>query len=766
MKHIQIHPCASAALLAVLLVAAARADVFIPLASYEPAERDLSVIPNAGDPGLNLALVPGGGGGVPAATDGEHVLRVTISNEADRKVEFAHEWNSTWYDLGGNAELLIDLYIATSGARPGVFGVYDGGWSPPSAWQPAASLPTVGSWQTIAIPLQNRQQANLARLHALVFENLAGTSGTLYVDNLRFRRPGPPPAPTGVAANGYAHENLVVWKPSRIAPLDGYHVYRSLNVIGPYARVTGEPTRESEYRDTDILVGTRYYYTVSVVSAGVESAQSLFTYARYDGLSDEALLDLVQAQTFRYFWDGAHPYCGLAREGLNFGHPLDTVTIGGTGFGLMTIVVAAERGFVTRTQAAARILRIVRFLDGRNPDNPALPSGVQRYHGAWAHHYNGYTGATIPFSGPADNGADLVETGFLVQGLLTVRQYFDDVGDLVESEIRQRCTSMWESVEWDWYRRVPNGSVLYWHWSPDYGWAMNLPIRGYNETQIIYVLAVASPTHPVPASVYHTGFAGLSDYENGRVYFDQTQFVGPPMGGPLFFTHYSNLGLDPRYRRDAYANYFENARNTSRINRAYCIENRYDFAGYSPLSWGITASADPAGYDAHSPTNDNGTLAPTAALSAMPYTPHESLAALRHLYDFYGASLWGPYGFYDAINRQQNWVGQGYLAIDQGPIAPMIENYRSGLCWRLFMSNPEIVPALEAIGFRYEVDFDADGDIDATDLAIFAAALAGPEVATAPPGVTADQFGAADLDLDSDVDLHDVAVFQQLCAGP
>lgn len=733
-----------------------RADVFFPLASYEADESDLRVEANAGDTGLSVSIVDGGVGGAPPATDGTRVLKLTIANEADRKVEFRHFWNSTWYDLAGSSELLIDFYIASPGTVPGVLGVWSSNWDPPSPWQPANNVPTtVGAWTTVVIPLQGRAQKALDSLWAIVLENMAGTSGVVYVDNLRLRHPGATPAPTGVAAVGYADRTVITWKPSNVQQLAGYHVYRSANTVGPYQILNTAPLTTTTFEDRNAAGGPPYYYLVTaLVAGGVPSAPSPYAYAHYNGLDDDALLDIVQQAAFRYFWDDAHPLCGLACEGIGFGHPLDTVTTGGTGFGLATIVVGAERGFVTRAAAAQRIRTILRFLD----------ETVQRYHGAWAHHYNGATGATIPFSTYQDNGGDIVETAFLVEGLLIVRQYFDSPNDPVETEIRTRATAMWEGVDWNAYRKN-GGPLLYWNWSPDYGFAINVPVVGYNEAQVAYILAVSSPTHPIPATCYHSGWAGSGSYVNGQTFFDYAQPVGPWLGGPTFFTHYSNIGLDPRYKRDAYANYFENAQAITRINHAYCMANRYGYAGYNALSWGITPSADPDGYWPHTPADDNGTLAPTAAVCALPYAPDIVLPTIRYLYSNYGAYLWGPDGFYDAFNATQNWFGQGYLAIDQGPMAPMIENYRTGLCWKLFMRNPELAAGLQAIGMFYEVDFDTDGHVDAADAATFADCLVGPGNGAAP-GCDPQVFSLADLDNDADVDLADAAVVQELFTGP
>lgn len=400
--------------------------------------------------------------------------------------------------------------------------------------------------------------------------------------------------------------------------------------------------------------------------------------------SDDALMDMVQRYTFRYFWDFGHPVSGMARERNTSG---DVVTSGGTGFGVMAMLVAAERGFITRQQALDRLLTMTTFLEN-----------ADRFHGAFSHWLNGATGAVVPFS-QYDNGGDLVETAFLMEGLLTARQYFDE-NTPDEQLLREKITGLYESVEWDWYRKN-DSNVLYWHWSPNFNWQMNFQIRGYNEALIIYLLAIASPTHPVPASLWNTGWAGPG-YNNGQTYYSYKLDVGPTRGGPLFFAHYSYMGFDPRGIKDTHTNYYQHNKKHSLVNRAYCIANPENHQHYSADCWGLTASDDPlVGYLAHEPTSggDNGTITPTAALSSMPYTPAESLAALKHFYRVHGEKLFGPMGFYDAFNLDQNWYASSTLAIDQGPIICMIENYRSELLWNLFMSNPEIQPALDAIGF-------------------------------------------------------------------
>ncbi len=735
----------------------ARADIFTPLASYEPGETDLTVTPNAGDTGLSLSIVASGTGGAPTATDGGFMLRLDLVNELDGKFEIRHNWSSTTYDLDGNDELLVDVYAATSSMIPGIMGVWSPSWNPPDNWQQATSLPvTTGVWTTVSLDVSNRSQTGLNDIFAFVFENLAGSSGTIFVDNMRLRNPGDPPQPSDLVLVAAEKHVDLAWTASTEAGLDGYNVYRGDNAGGPFVKLNGPPLTTTSYRDN---VGpgapTGYYYVATQVN-GNELADSDVVEAAYNGLTDDALLDLIQESHFRYFWEFGHPNCGLAREGVNMGHSLNTVTTGGTGMGLITFIVGAERGYETRADIAARVLQILTFLEDTTP----------RYHGAWSHHYNGITGATIAFAGAMDNGGDLVETAFLVEGILSVRQYFDDPVDPVEAEIRSRATSMWEGVEWDWYRRFPGSNILYWHWSPDFDFALNHQVRGYNEAMMVYLLAVASPTHPMPASAYTSGWAGAGGYDNGNTFYGITQDVGPIGGGPLFFTHYSNLGFDPRYKRDSHTNYFENARNISLLHREYAIDNPNDFVGYNAFGWGLTASFDPFGYSAHSPTNDNGTISPTAAASATPYTPEESLATMRYFYDTYGASLLGPAGFYDAYHPGENWIAPGYIAIDQGPIAPMIENHRTGLCWRVFMSNPEIRPMMTAIGMYFEVDYDTDGDIDGADYAVFADCIGGPNTTTPPAGCSAGEFADSDLDNDGDVDLYDAVTFITLYDTP
>ena len=405
--------------------------------------------------------------------------------------------------------------------------------------------------------------------------------------------------------------------------------------------------------------------------------------SKFPTLSDDALLTKVQEQTFRYFWDFGHPVSGLARERNSSG---DLVTSGGSGFGIMALLVGIERGFITREQGLDRIQTMVDFLRTK----------AARYHGAFAHWMNGATGATIPFS-QKDNGADLVETSFLMMGLLTAREYFDE-NEAAATNLRSRITELYEAVEWDWFLR-DNGKLLFWHWSPDFGWDMNLPIRGWNECLVTYVLAAGSPTHPISKEVYEEGWAREGAMKNGASYYGINLPLGEPYGGPLFLSHYSFMGINPRGLKDTYADYELQNRNHANINHQHSVQNPNRYFGYSSTVWGLTASDIPNGYTASSPQNDRGVIAPTAALASFPYTPDESMAALKFYYYILGDKLFKEYGFIDAFSLHNAWFADSFLAIDQAPIIVMIENHRTALCWELFSAAPEVKSALIKLGF-------------------------------------------------------------------
>ncbi|HEU5165932.1 MAG TPA: glucoamylase family protein [Chitinophagaceae bacterium] len=413
---------------------------------------------------------------------------------------------------------------------------------------------------------------------------------------------------------------------------------------------------------------------------------SLDSSRKFPAISDSALLDLVQQQTLKYFYDFGHPVSGLSRERNTSG---DLVTSGGSGFGIMAMIVGAHRNFITRAQFLSQMQTIVAF----------LKNTAQTFKGAYPHWLNGSTGVVIPFSAN-DNGADLVETSYLIQGLLCARQYFNGT-DAAETALRADINFIYNRVEWNWFKQ-PSENVLTWHWSPSLGFIINLKIRGWNECLITYLLARSSSTYPISNSVYQQGWTsnGSTGFINGNIYYGYQLPLGPGFGGPLFFEHYSFMGINPAELKDSYADYAKQTKNHTLINYNYCKSNPQNYYGYSDSVWGLTASDIPGGYSASSPTNDLGVIAPTAALSSFPYTPTESMKALKFYYYVLGDKLFKQYGFVDAFKLEEPWFADSYLAIDQGPIIVMIENYRSGLLWNLFTSCPEIKTAMLALGFN------------------------------------------------------------------
>jgi exo beta-1,2-glucooligosaccharide sophorohydrolase (non-reducing end) len=559
-------------------------------------------------------------------------------------------------------------------------------------------------WTRIRIPLSkfgtgSVNHFNAHRLQEIVFcqGSADGAKHTLLIDEIRIDSSAsavqashiaPLPAPQNLKAVGYERQVDLSWNAINDGALARYVIYRSQNGrpfrpvgiqvpgINRYSDYLGAPGQTARYK----VAASGENYRLSPFSAVVKASTR--------PLADNQLLTMLQEECFHYYWDSAGPHSGMARENVPGNDRL--LATGASGFGIMALVVGVNRGFITREQGVERLTKIVSFLEK-----------APRYQGAWSHFMDDSTGASLPVFDMYDNAGDLVETSFLMEGLLTARQYFDG-SSLAEQSLRKRITHLWETVEWDWYRRTPKGKALFWHWSPEWSWIINHRIDGFNETMIVYLLAMASPTHPVPASLYYSGWASPKDYANGKTYFGIKLGVGFGTGGPLFFTQYSYMGFDPHALTDRYTNYFQNNRNLALINRAYCIENPGRHKGYGPDDWGLTASDGPEGYLAHAPdaADDDGTMTPTGALASFPYTPEASMAALKYFYRGLGDRLWGVYGPRDAFNLDENWFAPIYMGLNQAPITVMIENYRTGLIWRLFMSNPEIQSMLKRIEAR------------------------------------------------------------------
>lgn len=577
-----------------------------------------------------------------------------------------------------------------------------------------------GEWTRIAIPLRDFQtDSNNAfdahHLEDFIFEQGAadGVEHTLYLDEIRIaeeKLSGDSasskvflPPPQNVRATGYERHVDITWDPSEIGQLGRYIIYRSddgknFHPIG--IQVPGISRYADFLGKTDQTV--IYKVAVSAASDYSQSPLSAPATATTHPMTDDQLLTMLQEECFRYYWEGAHPIAGMTLENIPGDDNL--VATGASGFGIMALIVGVQRGFITREQGLERLTKIVTFLEK-----------ADRYHGVWSHFMDGRTGKTIPLFGMFDNGGDIVETAFLTEGLLTARQYFDH-STPAETSLRQRITQLWEGIEWNWYRLSPDNEALYWHWSPEWTWYMHHRLTGFNEVMIVYLLGIASPTHAIPGDLYYTGWAGQSEAAikyrsgwggttDGDHYFNRHTYngikldVGVGSGGPLFFTHYSFMGFDPHALTDRYTNYFENNRNIARINRAYVTENPKHHKGYGPDCWGLTASDGPWGYAAEAPDlrDDLGTIAPTGSLASFPYTPDASMAAFKHFYRDLGDRLWGIYGPRDAFNLDQDWWSNIYMGLNQAPITVMVENYRTGLIWKLFMSNPEIQAMLQKL---------------------------------------------------------------------
>ncbi|WP_109489245.1 glucoamylase family protein [Occallatibacter savannae] len=566
-------------------------------------------------------------------------------------------------------------------------------------------------WTEVRVPFSDITTASIypfkpEYLQSLTFhqDRADNARHTLVIDEIRVAddpTASALPAPSHLHATGYDRHIELEWSSSDPARLARYVIYRSLD-NGPYKPIGIQLPGFHRYEDFLGKSGVHASYRVAAAGWSYnESSQSNVAEATTRELSDDELLTMMQQACFHYYWDGADPHSGMTRENI----PGDDriVATGASGFGIMALLVGVDRHFITRTEGVGRLTKIVNFLEH-----------ADRYHGVWSHYMNGATGHTMPVFGMYDNGGDLVETSFLVQGLLAARGYFHG-SDLAEESLRKRITALWESVEWNWHRQTPTSDFLYWHWSPQWAYQIHHPLIGWNEVMITYLLSMASPTHGVPASMYYSGWASQSEtaqhyregwggtkdgnhYFNGNTYYGIKLDVGVGRGGPLFFTHYSFMGMDPHALHDRYtSSYFDNNRNIALINRAYVTANPKHYAGYGPDAWGLTASDGPNGYVAQAPDepDDIGNITPTGSLASMPYTPEASMAALKHLYRDYGDTMWGIYGLRDAINPAANWVSPIYMGLNQAPIVVMIENHRTGLVWKSFMSNPEIATMLK-----------------------------------------------------------------------
>lgn len=408
-------------------------------------------------------------------------------------------------------------------------------------------------------------------------------------------------------------------------------------------------------------------------------------------INDEELLDSLQHSAFRFFWYEANPTNGLIKDRNTSWSPSSIASVG---FGLSAICIGVDRGWVTREAAKDRVLTTLKTF-WQKPQGSAA-SGTIGYKGFFYHFIDMNT-ATRTWNSELSS----IDTGLLLAGILDAQQYF--VGtDSIETLIRAYADSIYRRVDWNWMRNFSPGIMMEWKPETQFG-TMGYWI-GYNEAMILYILALGSPTKPVPATAWQAWTSGYT----WETYYGYSYI---PFA-PLFGHQYSHCWIDFRDIRDAYMqwrgiDYFENSRRATLAQRAYCIDNPGNFAGYSDSIWGLTASDGPNGYAARGappPFNDDGTITPTAALSSIPFTPEQSLAVAHKLYNTYRSQLWTKYGFRDAFNLNVNWWGPDVIGIDQGPIIVMIENYLTQSVWKRFMKNPYVRVGLQRSGFEPVTD--------------------------------------------------------------
>jgi len=552
------------------------------------------------------------------------------------------------------------------------------------------SIPA-GTWTQIKFPVSiimndsGNSDLDFTAVKAVIFSQSEtnNTSRTILIDEITaYKSLLVIPAVSNLTGSGYDSHAELRWTPP-MANLS-YRIYASFDGGSTY-ELSGETT-DSIYLDFVPASGknSTVQYRVVTLAQNRES-EPVTTSATLRDYTDEELIDMVQRYAFRYFWEGAHQASGMALERTDGGST--TAASGATGMGLMAMIVAHEREYRPREEVKDRILKILSFLET-----------CDRYHGAWSHWYNADTKQTQPFTAD-DDGGDLVETSFVAQGLVALKHYFSGT-DTKSTQIREKAELLWKAVDWNWYRQYGQ-NVLYWHWSPEYLFMKNMKISGWNEALITYVMAASSTDYGIPKEVYTQGWARNGAMVSKRTYYTYEINLSPNFGGPLFWVHYSHLGLNPHGLTDQYADYWQEHVNTAKIHVAYAVENKYGFKNYSDKCWGLTASDDPYGYTAHQPeSNDNGTISPTAALASMPYTPQESLRALKYFYRERGQEIFGPYGPYDAFNDELSWVKKAYIGIDQGPIVVMIENHRTGLLWNSFMVDADVRAGLTKLGFQ------------------------------------------------------------------
>jgi hypothetical protein len=494
--------------------------------------------------------------------------------------------------------------------------------------------------------------------------------------------------PTGLVMFSGDRSVILHWNPNTDTNLAGYNVYRSLSGGGLFTKKNSSVLTTLGYCDLTVSDGTTYYYQITAVTTTSQNSLPSVTLSTVPNAfaSNDAFLDYLQQANFDYFWYAANPTNGLVPDRSTTG---SACSIAAVGFGLTAIGIGVDHGWITRTQAVARVQTTLNtFLSG--PQGPGT-SGVIGYNG-WFYHFLDMNTAL------RSSGSELssIDTTLLLAGILYSKQYFNGT-NANETSIRTMADAIFNGVNWTWMAQGTNAVAM--GWQPTTGFSGYGNWVGYDEGMILYLLGLGTATNPLPASAWNYWTSGYT----WVTYYGQS-FVPFP---PLFGHEYSHCWVDFRHIADAYmtnqnSTYFENSRRAALAQQSYCIANPLGWVGYGSNVWGLTASDDPSGYVAHGAPpalNDNGTIAPTAAGGAIAFAPDISLPTLQNLYTNGKNALWTAYGFIDAFNQSVSWYDNAELGIDQGPIVIMIENYRTQRPWRLFMQNAEIQRGLQRAGF-------------------------------------------------------------------
>ena len=565
----------------------------------------------------------------------------------------------------------------------------------------------VGTWQRVALPLEALDSATFDITRTQTVRFVSGSTRTelrrLWVDHIHatgiIEGAQRPPAPAALETRDGDRSVIVRWEAPE-ADVHGYRVYRA---VGESMEEVEPLTTRTDFVDTDVENGVVYRYAVRTVDEqGIASEPSADVTAMPRPLSDDEFLELLQRTAFDYFWNEADPLTGQVRDRDT---PGSACSIAATGMGLSVVTIGIDQGWISREDGRSRILTTLRSMQ-ETPQGPEQ-TGTSGYRGFYYHFLDCSTATRA-----GTNELSTIDTALLMAGVLHAGEYFDGM-DHAEVEIRELAAALYERVEWDWAQVRP--PLIGHGWTPESG-HIRWDYGGYNETMVLYLLALGSPTHPVDATAW-TSFTRTYSWETHY----GLSFVTFP---PLFGHQYSHLWFDFRGIADSRMrgfgiDYFENSRRSTLANRAYAVDNPQGYPNYGPDEWGLTASDIPGGYLARGAPpaqDDDGTIAPTAPGGSIAFTPDESLAALRAMYDRYRTRLWGPYGFRDAYNVAQEWFAPGHIGIDQGPFALMIENLQTGRIWEVFMRNEAAQRGLERAGFQtFHVNVD---QVDAHRLAL------------------------------------------------